>query len=155
MTIPKHSFLAWIYFHKGLNTNEKLKSFGLDIDTTCLICGDGNKALEHLFFSCEYSQRIISRVEQWMGFSLPRDDVTEWRINIPGSQDKKDTINGIINAMMYSIWHQRNRSKHEANIIRPETVATGIIKDMKIWQATVVTRRKKLQDQWIYVLCGA
>ncbi|XP_074289147.1 uncharacterized protein LOC141614287 [Silene latifolia] len=132
MTIPKHSLLAWIYFHKGLNTHEKLKSFGLDIDTTRLICGDGNDSLDHLFFSCEYSQTIISRVEQWMAFSLPRDDVTDWRINITGSRDKKYTINGIINVMMYSIWHQRNRSKHEATVVRLETMATGIIKDMKI-----------------------
>ncbi|XP_074265996.1 uncharacterized protein LOC141588452 [Silene latifolia] len=148
-------FLAWIYFHKGLNTNEKLKSFGLDIDTTCLICGDGTETLEHLFFTCNYSQRIISEVEQWMGFILPRDDMNDWRMDIPGSQDKKDTINGIINAMMYSIWHQRNRSKHEDNIIRSELVAIGIIKDMKTWIAKIVIRKKKLKDQWIHSLCGA
>ncbi|XP_074265552.1 uncharacterized protein LOC141587991 [Silene latifolia] len=155
MTIPKHSFIAWIYFHKGLNTNEKLKSFGLDIDTTCFICGDGNESLEHLFFSCKYSQRIINKVEQWMGVTLPRDDVIAWRNNIPGSQDKKDTINGIINALIYSILNQRNCSKHEAHIINPEKVATGIIKEMKIWIAKVVARRKKVQDHWIYALCGA
>ncbi|XP_074313926.1 uncharacterized protein LOC141649128 [Silene latifolia] len=155
MTIPKHSFIAWIYFHKGLNTNEKLKSFGLDIDTTCLVCGDGNESLEHLFFSCKYSQRIINKVEQWMGVTLPRDEVIAWRNNIPGSQVKKDTINGIINALIYSIWSQRNRSKHEAHIINPEKVASEIIKEMKIWIAKVVARRKKVQDHWIFALCGA
>ncbi|XP_074301462.1 uncharacterized protein LOC141632852 [Silene latifolia] len=154
MTLPKHSLLAWIYFHKGLNTHEKLKSFGLDIDITCLICGDGTDSLDHLFFSCEYSQRISSRIEQWMGISLPRDDMMVWRSNITGSRDRKDIINGIINAMMYSIWHQRNRSKHEATVVRPETMAIGIIKEMKIWIAKIVTRRKKPRDQWIYGLCG-
>ncbi|XP_074310413.1 uncharacterized protein LOC141646410 [Silene latifolia] len=78
-------------------------------------------------------QRIINRVEQWMGFSLPRDDMTDWRSNISGSRARKDAINGIINAMMYSIWYQRNRSKHEAMVVRPETMAAGIIKEMKIW----------------------
>ncbi|XP_074299125.1 uncharacterized protein LOC141630157 [Silene latifolia] len=154
LTIPKHSLVAWLYHHKALTTNAKLKDIGITSDDTCYICGVGAEQPDHLFFSCSYSNNIVSIVEIWLGIQLPRQNLLDWRIQFHGSGYKRDVVNGVLNALIYSIWRQRNTCKFEMQLLRPHKVAENIIKDLKIRIDQTQKRSKRKEDDWTRLLCG-
>ncbi|XP_074314953.1 uncharacterized protein LOC141651130 [Silene latifolia] len=100
-SIPKHSFLVWIHQHNGLNTKDKLHKIGVSPDFDCCICDRGREDNEHLFFQCQYSRRVISEVEKWMGIRLPYQDLQEWRNSRRGSKLKRGLLNSVLNACIY------------------------------------------------------
>ncbi|XP_074292487.1 uncharacterized protein LOC141619365 [Silene latifolia] len=129
-TIPKHSFLTWIYMHNALNTKEKLHRLGMSDDDTCEICGNGSETSSHLFFECEYSSKVISLIGDLIGESIPSDAPIDWRRGLSGPGMRKDIINAIINACLYAIWKQRNLCKHELILITPIKLVKLIIKEV-------------------------
>ncbi|XP_074313958.1 uncharacterized protein LOC141649160 [Silene latifolia] len=59
--IPKHSFLAWVYHHGNMNTNQKLYRLGICADDICSACGAATESVDHLFFACD-SELYFSRL---------------------------------------------------------------------------------------------
>ncbi|XP_074291036.1 uncharacterized protein LOC141617788 [Silene latifolia] len=129
-TLPKHSFLTWIYMHNALNTKDKLHKFRISDNHTCEICGIGYETASHLFFACDYSSRVLNLVGGLFGESIPADAFTEWRRGLKCSGMRKDVTNAIINACIYGIWKQRNLCKHELILINPAKLVTQIIKEV-------------------------
>ncbi|XP_074278116.1 uncharacterized protein LOC141601718 [Silene latifolia] len=107
-TIPKLGFLAWIYFHKGLNTKEKLYKLGITEDDTCGVCGSGSESSSHLFFDCEYGLRVITSLGHRIGEKLPHHGTIDWRLQLTGTGPRKGIINALYNTCIYYIWRQRN-----------------------------------------------
>ncbi|XP_074306263.1 uncharacterized protein LOC141641502 [Silene latifolia] len=129
--VPKHSFMAWVYHHNNMNTMDKLYRLHISEEDTCWICRNSTETIEHLFFSYGYSQSITSKIGRWLEASIPCLDLLKWRLELMGSKTRKGIVNATINSCIYHIWRQRNQSKHENSIIRPEKVATQIIKEMR------------------------
>ncbi|XP_074313785.1 uncharacterized protein LOC141648976 [Silene latifolia] len=129
-TVPKHSFLTWIYMHNALNTNAKLHRLGISEDDTCAICGNGPETSSHLFFECEYNSKVISLIGSLIGETIPSDASSDWRRGLSGPRLRKDIINAIINACLYAIWKQRNLSKHDLILITPSKLVNMIIKEV-------------------------
>ncbi|XP_074277572.1 uncharacterized protein LOC141601207 [Silene latifolia] len=129
-TIPKHGFLTWIYFHKGLNTNEKLHKLGISDVDTCGICGTGSESFTHLFFDCEYISRVISLLGSRIGETFPYHGTIEWRKKLTGYGTRKGIINALYNACIYYIWRQRNLCKHELTLLHPNKLVTLLIKEV-------------------------
>ncbi|XP_074282723.1 uncharacterized protein LOC141607265 [Silene latifolia] len=129
-TIPKHRFLTWIHMHNALNTKEKLHKLGISDDDTCEICRNGTETASHLFFACEYSSRVLTLVGGFIGESISADAPTEWRRGMKGSGMRKDIINAIINACIYSIWKQQNLCKPELILLKSAKLVNQIIKEV-------------------------
>ncbi|XP_074304440.1 uncharacterized protein LOC141639159 [Silene latifolia] len=106
LTIPKHGFMAWIYQHKNMNTNEKLYKLGISTDDTCYICGYQTETMDHLFFTCDYSKEVIKIVGQWIGIMLPIQNFREWNLRRGQSKIRIDVINAVFNACIYHTWSQ-------------------------------------------------
>ncbi|XP_074265667.1 uncharacterized protein LOC141588111 [Silene latifolia] len=132
LTIPKHGFLAWIYHHNILNTNEKLHNLGISETDTCCICGMATESSKHLFFECVYSRRVLQHLKRMIGTIFPHTDSITWRLNLKGSDLWTNGINAFYNASIHYIWRQRNQSKHELTILHPQKLATLICKEMKM-----------------------
>ncbi|XP_074266745.1 uncharacterized protein LOC141590027 [Silene latifolia] len=149
-SIPKHSFLVWIHQHNGLNTKDKMHKIGVTLDFACCICDRDREDNDHFFFKCQYSRRIITEIEKWMAIRIPYQDLQEWRDTRRGSQLKRGLINSVLNACIYSIWFQRNRSRVELQLLRPEIVARQIITQMKKrLQNTIIFPVKDKDKRWI------
>ncbi|XP_074291151.1 uncharacterized protein LOC141617920 [Silene latifolia] len=86
MTVPKHSLVAWLYQYTTMNTNERVHKIGIATDITCYICGDGIENTNHLFFECEYSDRVVACIERWIGVNLPRSSILYWRLKMKGGK---------------------------------------------------------------------
>ncbi|XP_074274057.1 uncharacterized protein LOC141597488 [Silene latifolia] len=76
--IPKHQFMGWILAHGAFKTKTKLISYGVDIDASCWLCGQAPEDLDHLFFGCVYSFRVVQHLQQKTGLVLPVGNSLTW-----------------------------------------------------------------------------
>ncbi|GAA0170570.1 hypothetical protein LIER_24799 [Lithospermum erythrorhizon] len=51
--IPSHCFITWILCLERLPTKDRLVSWGMNIDTKCLLC-DVEESMNHMFFGCKF-----------------------------------------------------------------------------------------------------
>ncbi|XP_074317775.1 uncharacterized protein LOC141653811 [Silene latifolia] len=109
-TVPKHGMIAWMYQHQGLNTKDKL--FRLNISSDCLycLCGNEEETPQHLFFKCQYSKEIMTRIQSWVGVVMPDTRDHDWRRSARLSRLKR----------------QRNGCRHNMKLLRPEVCVTMI-----------------------------
>ncbi|XP_074299331.1 uncharacterized protein LOC141630403 [Silene latifolia] len=130
--IPKHSLMAWMYYHNSLNTNEKLKRLGIAEDDTCYLCGIECESQDHLFFNCCYSKKILENVEQQIKVKLSTQNILAWLQQKKGTIKKQGIVTAIVTACLYQIWRQRNQSKFELHLTKPEIVARQMMGDLRI-----------------------
>ncbi|XP_074277624.1 uncharacterized protein LOC141601259 [Silene latifolia] len=129
-SIPKHSFIAWLYYHQGFNTKDKLYRFGIVLDSNCCICAQEEESPSHLFFQCQYSRRIIQRIQEWTGVTMSATNTQNWWQHRRFTRLKNGVLNSILNATMYYIWNQRNASRHEGAILSPSRCVVMIQADI-------------------------
>ncbi|XP_074287868.1 uncharacterized protein LOC141613027 [Silene latifolia] len=108
---------------------EKLHNLGITEDATCCICVNTDENSEHLFFSCDYSNRVIDQIGDWLRIVLPTQNILHWRFNRNGSKTRKAIVDATINSCMHNIWRQRNSSKYELKITHPNKLAQIIVED--------------------------
>ncbi|XP_074314979.1 uncharacterized protein LOC141651155 [Silene latifolia] len=129
--LPKHRFMGWLIAHRSLHTNSKLKSFGMDVDGLCFLCGQTEETQDHLFFECAYSSRVIAELKEVSGLTLPVRDALNWCNQNTGIKTKRKVRNAMVLSTMYQIWQQRNKCRIEQLVIRPISIALLISDDMK------------------------
>ncbi|OVA19562.1 Reverse transcriptase zinc-binding domain [Macleaya cordata] len=76
MCIPRHSFIAWMTLHRALKTKYKLRSWGLEVDSTCSFSQTSIEDDFHILFGCPISKFIWKSVLQRLGFS--RGNLYDW-----------------------------------------------------------------------------
>ncbi|KAL9247623.1 hypothetical protein vseg_021037 [Gypsophila vaccaria] len=84
--LPKHKFIGWLVAHRALRTADKLISYGLDVDSTCLLCGMEEECSHHLFFECPYSRQISMELHSTTGMQLPDVHSLQWCLDRPGTK---------------------------------------------------------------------
>ncbi|XP_074291865.1 uncharacterized protein LOC141618683 [Silene latifolia] len=112
--IPKHQFMGWLYAHGAFKTKAKLIRYGVDIDDRCWLCGRASEDLDHLFFGCDYSLRVVQH----------RNDT--------GTKLQRGVKAGMVLGAIYHVWHHRNKCRNEGILLRPQKVAANIVEDMKL-----------------------
>ncbi|XP_074300183.1 uncharacterized protein LOC141631406 [Silene latifolia] len=129
-TIPKHQFLGWMVAHKALNTAERLVRFGVIIEDKCYLCGIASETIEHLFCECPYSRRVVLELNRNTTWTFPVRDLVEWCSFRTGTGLQKGVQNAIVMSLMYRMAKERNRSRNEMTLLRPERVA-GLMEKIK------------------------
>ncbi|XP_074292354.1 uncharacterized protein LOC141619224 [Silene latifolia] len=126
--LPKHALILWLVMNQGLNIKAKLFQFGCCPDNRCCICDQEPETLEHLFFDCLYSRQVLSLIEQWCGFKIAVDAYTS-SLRSAGARLKLHTHYLLWSACFYHIWNQRNNSRVNMILTRPETLVMQIRED--------------------------
>ncbi|XP_074318267.1 uncharacterized protein LOC141655067 [Silene latifolia] len=130
--IPKHQFMGWILAHEAFKTKTKLIRYGVDIDASCWLCGQASEDLDHLFFGCVYSLRVVQHLQQKTGLVLPVGNCLNWCLQDTGTSMQRGVKAGLILGATYQVWQQRNKCRHEGVLLRPQQAAANIVKDMKM-----------------------
>lgn len=58
--IPKHMFITWVIARNRLGTRDRLRGWGLQVPSTCILCNVADETRQHFFFDCSYSSEIWS-----------------------------------------------------------------------------------------------
>ncbi|XP_074290219.1 uncharacterized protein LOC141616949 [Silene latifolia] len=115
--LPKHQFLGWLVAHTALNTAARLSRFGVDIEDKCYLCGLVSETIEHLFCDCLYSKRIVRELSKKTAWSFPVRDVMNWCVHKMGTILQRGVQIAMMLSLVYQIWQQRNKSRHENVLI--------------------------------------
>ncbi|XP_074265590.1 uncharacterized protein LOC141588031 [Silene latifolia] len=141
--------IAWIYHHNALNLNEKLYKLGISEVDTCYIWDDNVETREHLFFDCPYSSKVLEEVKKWSRIYFPNRDLKQWRLSRKDSPMKKGVTNAILNVAIYHIWRQRNLSRFENKLLRPESVMNNIKYELRSRLAGDMSKITNVDRGWL------
>lgn len=110
--IPRHAFILWLATLGRLPTKDVLSKHGMSVDLTCILCGQEEESLNHLFFSCSFSSSI------WISLcgkcNIPSvamnwEDTLRWMAQtFRGNSLSSLTARLMFAAVVYGIWRERN-----------------------------------------------
>ncbi|XP_074293235.1 uncharacterized protein LOC141620203 [Silene latifolia] len=129
--VPKQQFLGWLVAQEALNTLDKLVQYGMQVDDKCLLCGQSEETMSHLFFVCQYSRRILRVIQQLTDCQLPQTNSITWYVTREGSKTQQGVQTALVFGAMYNVWFQRNKSRVDRVVMRPKWVANEIIQAVK------------------------
>ncbi|KAL9240963.1 hypothetical protein vseg_015126 [Gypsophila vaccaria] len=127
---PKHQMMGWLYAHKALRTKDRLRQLGMDIDATCLLCGQEPETDDHLFLQCRYSRLVLQALQTRLKIRLPLQGILEWCISFQGPQELQGCVAEIGLSIIYHIWRQRNKARHELCVISPKSIGESIVQEL-------------------------
>ncbi|XP_021974957.1 uncharacterized protein LOC110870066 [Helianthus annuus] len=115
-----------------LATMDALKRRNIDRgDSNCVLCGEGEESMEHLFTSCCFAAMLCPIISLWCKilniFAFSVNDLLDTHEHIGLKGIKKEVVQGIIRIGCWSIWKARNEARFNNKIIKLE----GIIREIK------------------------
>lgn len=112
LATPKSVFILWLALWNRLVTKDRLVQWHISCDPKCFLCLKENESVQHLFFECEYSRQVWSKILSILHISKPVqnfDGEIEWLKKIcRSSRVKSKVIQVAFTETVYSIWIQRN-----------------------------------------------
>lgn len=104
--IRKHSFIIWLMVLNRCPTRDRIIGWSLQTNPLCLLCGLENETRDHLYFRCQFSWTVWSKVSRRCAVSpLP-----DWNIsllslcNLRGSKTKGKLLLIAWQASIYFLW---------------------------------------------------
>lgn len=123
--IPKHAFILWIVMKDRLITRDRLRSWGLNVPSNCLLCDSSPETKIHLFTECAYSLEVWDSFFNHQDLPLPNslDEIVLW-CKSPTTNVKVNTICLLlVQAIVYCLWRERNSRIH-TTITKPSNAIT-------------------------------
>lgn len=113
--IPRHNFLTWLLMLNRCPTKDRLVGWGLQVDPVSVLCNSGPEARDHLFFECSFSFQDWERMATRCGFQPTgswEDTITRLQ-QLRGDKTKRRLTLLVWQAVLYSIWRERNLCIHQ------------------------------------------
>ena len=111
LNVPKHAFISWLAVLNRLPTKDRLRAWGIVTDGSCAFCNE-QETRDHLFFGCSFTKELWKKVLQMSGLQrrvLTWDQELKWAINkLKGKALISNLLKIAWNALIYSIWRERN-----------------------------------------------
>ncbi|XP_074283164.1 uncharacterized protein LOC141607709 [Silene latifolia] len=124
--VPKHAFISWITMHNGMNTREKLHSFGCCSTDACCICENAKETMSHLFFEYEYSKIVVSLIQDWCGARISMSNAMAGGYGNAGGILLQRVYSLVLSACIYHVWEQRNSARINGSLLAPSLVVQRI-----------------------------
>ena len=127
MIIPKHAFTLWLVIQNRIATTDRLKDYLNLTDIRCVLCGEHDENVGHLFFQCKCSNMWLTDLKSWLGWNLKSGSLTDLLRSIQRSKEpkfRKNVLLVTVSMLVYSIWQQRNSliwrgmRKNDADIVQ-------------------------------------
>ncbi|XP_062112932.1 uncharacterized protein LOC133824081 [Humulus lupulus] len=113
LTLPKHRFIIWQATLGHLLTRDNLVRCHMQLNSVmCPTCDMQQESHGHLFFQCQFSQLVRSRIAEWLGnaiWPVQFKDWTTWMMGKPKGLKQK-LVAAVLAASVYLIWWNRNNS---------------------------------------------
>lgn len=143
--IPKHRFLTWLFVLNRCPTKDRMQSWGLDVDPTCVLCNGAPESRDHLFFNCPYTRVIweplMSRSP--ISSSPSHDPPSNWdevltALRSPSLTGTWRLLTLLVwQSTIYFCWSERNNRIHRSSFKHPDLIKKDIDKVIKLKIAAV------------------
>ncbi|KAG7594616.1 Zinc finger CCHC-type superfamily [Arabidopsis thaliana x Arabidopsis arenosa] len=152
---PKHAFNMWIANLDRLPTMNRLASWGLQVSTTCCLCSSNAESRDHIFLHCPFSLAIWDCV--MIRLRHPRVRFNDWSSLLGWVKARNrlspSTLRLLLSqAIVYSVWRQRNNLIHNQVVVPPLTIFKEI--DRQIINSITARRKMKkfrnLMALWLH-----
>lgn len=89
---PKASLICWLVCRGRLPTRKSLSKFLNLEDTTCGLCGRFEETIDHLFFECEVSTRILQNIMGRLEANVNQVKLNDWISSFAAARSKTNTM---------------------------------------------------------------
>lgn len=97
-----------------LPTRDRLQNWGMNVVSTCLLCGISDENRDHLFFRCSYSQELWTSFFSNSTLAPPADfeAIIAWLPSSSSNAKVKTICHLLVQALVYVVWKERNTRLH-------------------------------------------
>lgn len=68
-SVPRWAFILWVAIWGRLATRDRLRTWGVTLDSGCVLCDGGIESHNHLFFDCSYALQVWNEVKSRCGYA--------------------------------------------------------------------------------------
>ncbi|XP_022007784.1 uncharacterized protein LOC110907059 [Helianthus annuus] len=154
----KCNIFMWRLMLKRIPTKLALLRRNINVEnTTCVLCGDGEDEVDHIFTDCAFSMSVWNGVLRWLGlpnyFAFSVSDILDIHKVDGISATRKHIIKGMVMVCCWCIWRARNDcifNQKRSNVVEvvAEIKAFGFlwfsnrhknfVKDWKGWSSVML-----------------
>ena len=123
-------FILWLSLLNRLSIATRMHQWDNNISPLCRVCGQLPETIQHLFFSCGYSQEIWRCILSYISWQAKGDAQAELERAVQKARSKKvkDRLFVMLyTESLYAIWLQRNNQVFNHNLVSPNKVVKDII----------------------------
>ncbi|KAG7563462.1 Reverse transcriptase zinc-binding domain [Arabidopsis suecica] len=126
--VPKHAFICWVVAWNRLHTRDRLRSWGLNTPSVCVLCNGADETHDLLFFQCHFSGQVWSFFTRRAGLTPPPQLMASllWLKTASTSKNISLIIKLLFQASVYLIWRERNLRIHSSNFRNPPQIIKEI-----------------------------
>lgn len=112
--IPRHIFLTWLTVLDRCPTKDRMQRWGLQIDTSCILCNAPSESRNHLYFECTYSWNLWSELSRKAHWQPSRN----WSVELGCMQGNFSSTHQRLLVLLawqttiYLLWTERNNRHH-------------------------------------------
>lgn len=132
--IPKHAFISWILARNRMSTRDRLRSWGMNVPSECLLCAGSEESRQHLFFDCAYSFEVWSFFCSHLHLSPPTlfEECLSWLKDPTPDANVLLIVRLIFQAVIYVVWKERNSRLHTGLCRPPQAIIQEIQQTIKL-----------------------
>ena len=148
--VQRFSHLSWLLCLGRISTKARMASFGLQVDTACMLCVGGRENVDHLFVNCSYSRFILLKLMDNLHISIVSWAAVDCWADLLA---KVGAVHGAghrhlgflaLNVFGYHLWRERNFREHNKGCFHPMKLLEGILLDIRFRLGT---------SKWFIKLC--
>ncbi|XP_019092278.1 PREDICTED: uncharacterized protein LOC109129106 [Camelina sativa] len=112
---PKHSFCTWLAAQNRLSTGDRVAQWSRIDPGNCVFCNNTAESRDHLFFSCHFSSEVWQASAKNIYkncFSTSWNSVVDAACSNWPDQKICYLARSVLQATVYTLWHERNGRKH-------------------------------------------
>lgn len=139
----KHKILSWLFVLNSCPTLDRLLSWGLHTDASCLLCNNYPESRNYIFFYCGFTFSIWVPLSSKLQLSLPShswDDTLNAISTISGSTQHQFLARIAWQAVIYETWRERNHRLHRGSFRSPDILLSLI-------ERTITNRISSLREE--------
>lgn len=133
---PRFKFIMWLAVQNRLATVDRLDKIGIKVPPDCAFCGGTKETFDHLYFECQETKTLWSRLCNWLGIQRSID---EWRKELTWistiakkTAGQTEIVTSAFVMTVYVIWRERNRIRFQQGRMCKDQVLREIVMHLHI-----------------------
>lgn len=134
----------WLAHLNRLPTRARLANWGLQIETSCCLCGLFPETRDHLFLQCEVSEGLWLKATRRLGYSSfifhTWEAFSAW-LNMQDTTSPLTLRRLVAQIIIYTIWMERNNRYHNNTATDFHALFKAL--DRQVRDAILAKKRRK------------